>query len=201
MDSRQTVLLLVTSQWQTVDKALYAYKDKASIEFICSVLYERDTNKLITVCDLWPFKPLTPRRQRKGQMGLWLRGGDILFSVNVIVFSFWLLFLGFPSVFNRRITSFSRNLTISIENNTTFQSGCIQNQKACPWWLNYSVREAGVPQHQVILSFEPPKVDRIWSGKVPLWAFWPQTLSIHHFMFNNNCDTFVSAQNLQLITT
>lgn len=44
------------------------------------------------------------------------------------------------------------------------------------------------------LSFEPPKMDRIWNGKVPLWVFWPQKLSVHHFMFSNDCDTCVSAQ-------
>lgn len=95
------------------------------------------------------------------------------------------LFSVFLSVFSVSIISFSRNLTISIENNTTFQSGCMWNQKARPWWLNYSVRDPGVPQLKVSIT-------KLWYTHgwqdpgimVPLRAVWSQSLYVHHFMFN-----------------
>ncbi len=97
------------------------------------------------------------------------------------------LFSVFLSVFSISIISFSRNLTISFENNTTFQSGCLWNQKARPWWLNYSVRDPGVPRRKVnTTKLHTHKVDRIRNGNhgVFMGFIWPQTLFVHHFMFN-----------------
>lgn len=54
--------------------------------YICTVCAWHFHTELITVCDLWPIKPLTPPPDRqKWQMGLWPRRGDIPFLFNAIV--------------------------------------------------------------------------------------------------------------------
>lgn len=97
------------------------------------------------------------------------RGEEISYSQSMSLCSYsGSPFSVFLSVFSISIISFSRNLTISIENNTTFQSGCMWNQKACPWWLNYYVRDPGVPRRKV-------NTTKLWytqGWQDPEWESW-----------------------------
>lgn len=157
----------MASERQTVGKLIrfYVYKDKTSIKFSRSVLYEHDTHtnwSLSATYDLLnPWPPADrwvcgwgEERSYSQSMSLCFHSGSP-FSV-------------FLSVFSISIISFSRNLTISIENNTTFQSGCLWNQKARLWWLNYSVRDPGIPQRKV-------NTTKLWytqGWQDPEWESW-----------------------------